>query len=291
MEADRHDRVAALARAYARERLALIFTQGISKQFGRGWPDAKRVPSDADYVAALLQGRCVSRNVGCSLRASGLIGVEIDTQEGLDGFEALKPPVTWRVRSGGGGPGRHFYFRRCEGMQYHAFRIEAVGTTAEATRGLILPPSIHPTTGAEYAFEVGPLGVSERATAGIAAMPPEIYSALVKQAKATDVAVEEAVNVGIRIPEGARRRVLHRFICALMRWGLDEIELLYAANRWNERRNDPPLSEAEVAHQVAGIVRRPKYQPSRGASLAAALENAAEADALRARLGMGPCDG
>jgi hypothetical protein len=40
---DRLDLLDSYARAYARERFALIFTQGLDKRFGKGWPDAKPV--------------------------------------------------------------------------------------------------------------------------------------------------------------------------------------------------------------------------------------------------------
>jgi hypothetical protein len=41
-----------LARAYAREGFALIFTQALDKRFGRGWPEARPVMSE-DFAAAL----------------------------------------------------------------------------------------------------------------------------------------------------------------------------------------------------------------------------------------------
>jgi bifunctional DNA primase/polymerase-like protein len=153
MSADRPTLLDSYARAYARERFALIFTQGLDKRFGKGWPDANPVTSE-DFAAALVVGRCLSekspRNVGVSLAASNLIGIEVDTAEGLALVNSRNLPPTWTVRSGGGGPGRHFYFRPpADDVVLFSFRIEAQGVTAERTRGLVLPPSIHPDTGAE----------------------------------------------------------------------------------------------------------------------------------------------
>jgi hypothetical protein len=227
---ERTTRLDEYARAYAREHFALIFTAGLDKRFGKGWPDAQRISSE-DFAAALVTGRCLSekspRNVGVSLAASGVVGLEIDTPEGLALVRSLDLPPTWEVKSGGGGSGRHFYFRPpADDVALFGFRIEAQGVTAERTRGLVLPPSIHPDTGAEYAFVRGP-------DVEIARMPRPEYDRLVQLGGLSAARLAVDVRSGQPIPEGYRESVLFRYCCALLRWGLSEDELKEAAQRFN----------------------------------------------------------
>jgi hypothetical protein len=261
---DRTARLDTYARAYARERFALIFTQGLDKRFGRGWPDAKPVTSE-DFAAALVVGRCLSetspRNVGVALAASFLVGVEVDTAEGLELIDSLNLPPTWTVRSGGGGPGRHFYFRPpADDVALFAFRIEAHGVTPERTRGLVLPPSIHPDTGAEYAFVRGP-------DAEIARMPRPAYDRLVQLGGLSAARLAVDVRSGQPIPEGYRESVLFRYCCALLRWGLTEDELKDAAQRFNRSRMQPPLQAMEVAQTARNVYRNRRYRDSHDAAI------------------------
>jgi hypothetical protein len=278
--ADRADRLDSLARAYAREGFALIFTQSLDKRFGKGWPEARRVTSE-DFAAALVVGRCHEsktknpRNVGVSLEASGVVGVEIDTAEGRDVVAKLGLPSTWTVQSGRGGPGRHLYFRPpAHDVPYFSFRLEAQGVTADTTRGFVLPPSIHPETKKEYTFDPGhgPGDVE------IATMPRPAYDRLVQLAKADDLERDTLVRSGQKIPEGYRETVLFRYCCALLRWGYTEDELIDAAQRWNRTRNSPPLHVMEARLTARSVYRNRRYRHSHGESV---REQIADTDLTR----------
>jgi hypothetical protein len=209
-----------------------------------------------------------------SLAASNLIGIEVDTAEGLALVNSRNLPPTWTVRSGGGGPGRHFYFRPpADDVVLFSFRIEAQGVTAERTRGLVLPPSIHPDTGAEYAFEHGP-------DVTIPTMPRDTYDYLVHEGGAAAAKLAVDVRSGQPIPEGYRQEVLFRYCCALLRWGLSEDEIKDAAQRYNRSRMRPMLQAMEVAQTARNVYRNQRYRASHDASV---REVVADADFSSAR--------
>ena len=77
------------------------------------WKKKRPLP-DGDYGAALLAGRGEGRNLAVCLRASGLLGIDVDGEAGRELVRELVPaglPPTVAVRSGRADGGTHLWYR------------------------------------------------------------------------------------------------------------------------------------------------------------------------------------
>jgi len=183
---DRHAQLEQYGRTYARERLAVTWTDGLvgdaaKRVTTRGWPQTTPLPS-ADggaFGAALFAGRGLLRNPAVVVRASRLIVVESDSIEGLTQIEALALPPTWTVRSSA--PHRqHRYLRWPDRVtpEFVSFRFEPAGIVADREHYYLPPPALHPS-GSVYSF-LPALGPNELS---IATLPEDCYLELVELAR------------------------------------------------------------------------------------------------------------
>lgn len=90
----------------------------------------------------------------------GMLVIDIDPRHGgLVAWQQLLTqhddlPATWRVRSGGGEGGCHLYFATPAGFHVPYVTTLAPGVEVLGLRHLVvLPPSLHPDTGAAYTWE------------------------------------------------------------------------------------------------------------------------------------------
>lgn len=220
----------------------------------------KSATTDPVIVDAWWRG-CRDANIGLAPAPSGLIVFDIDGQaaEAIAGELGLCAEPTLTVATGrrylpSGHPkhyaeARHLYFTTDglpAGVLAHLGNpmLRGVLEVKAAAGYVILPPSIHPDSGARYAWEVkvAPIPV-----------PPRAASAL---AVAKEVARRGAVEGG-PIPEGARRPTLFRFAGALRRQGCSDAGILAALRAENASRCQPPLAEADVIATAEGVRRYP----------------------------------
>lgn len=199
-------------------------------------------------------GQGVSKNPALVLRASGLVGLECDTEEGLARIAALGLPDTVTVRSSEPYK-RHYWFRppsELEQVPLVCFRFEKAGLRADKERYLLPPPALHPS-GATYQFLDGHAPDEIE----IATMPLEVYEQLVAEHAAQQGVEREKLehDPEAKILEGHRRDMVFRFACQQRRWSADRDEILEAALRWNLNHCEPPLSEEQVAGQVDGAMK------------------------------------
>ena len=111
-------------RSYGAQHLAVTFSDGLdgddAKRVTRkGWPNTPRL-ADAEYGAALLAGRGKNRNPAVVLGASGLIGIDIDGEAGVELLRKVNPRLVdeqlTRTVTVTTGKGWHLWYRRPEGM-------------------------------------------------------------------------------------------------------------------------------------------------------------------------------
>ena len=117
-----------------------------------GWKDAT---TDPDTIARWW-ARYPDANVGIACGASGLLVLDIDPRNGGDDslrdLEEQRGPLPNTVRCLTGGGGVHYYFRRPvdapvgDATPWPGIEIKAEGY-------VVAPPSIHPDTGREYAWD------------------------------------------------------------------------------------------------------------------------------------------
>jgi len=256
---------------YGRLHLALAFTVGLSGKDAKrvtttGWDKTKPLP-DGPYGAGLLKNRGVKRNPAVVLRASGLIGVECDTPEGLELIRRLNLPATVTVQSRAEAHRLHFWFRPpadLDVIPYVAFRFEEKAVTADEGRYLLVPPALHPT-GAVYRFLRAP---DEHE---IAALSTTQYAELVRCAKGDAAERRErlASDPAAKIPEGQRRNELLSIAGTMRRRGLSAVEILATLQAVNRERCTPPLDEAELRALADDVASRYQPEPAAAARSAA----------------------
>jgi len=107
-------------------------------------PDGPFFKADSPELAEWIE---TGGNVGLNL--GDLVALDIDSYE----FEQLaneQLPRTFSVRSGGGPPGEHRYFR-CEWSGRRVFNKDGeLGSVRSGNWYLVVPPSVHPETGDQY---------------------------------------------------------------------------------------------------------------------------------------------
>ena len=230
-------------------------TQGDPKKGRRGWPNTPRFP-DGPFAAAAFAHYGSHRNPAVVLRGSGLIGIDCDTEQRLEEVRELGLPHTVTVRSSE--PWKlHYWFRPPGGhvAEFCSFRFEDAGVTADRDRLLLVPPAIHPS-GTLYSFVRSP------ADTPIAVMPQVTYDELVRRAARDDQRLSSRLREDptAKIPAGQRRDRIFRYACMQRRWTASEDLILTVCLAFNEAMCEPPLPRDQVAHQVAGAMRKPGGQ-------------------------------
>jgi len=243
-------------RFYGAEHLAVTFTAGIEGEnakrvITKGW-DKTAPLADADFGASYVAGRGATKNPAVVLRPSNLIVLECDSEQDLVRIQELGLPSTITVRSSEAYK-QHFWFRPPRGLEalpFVAFRFESGKLTADSGRYFLCPPAIHPS-GAVYSFLNGP------ETHQIAELPEETYKELSEHARASDDDLREALEIDpeMKIKAGKRREMIFRYACMQRRWGLSELEILEACQRFNLARCHPPVDYHLVQVQVDGAMK------------------------------------
>lgn len=240
-------------RCYGELHLAIAFTisQAAPLEFKqcKFWKDTKQLPS-GDYGSAYVTGRGRTKNPAVVLAASGLVGIDIDGQEGRDLARRLAPgqwPPTVAVRSGRPDVGLHMWYRAPKGTLNHKVQL-AHSLMLSRDGYFICPPALHTLAGKPYTFLPG------RA-------PWEIEIALLPdwlQEKLTDERSEREQQLrhddSSPITEGERHFHLLRVAGAMRHAGAGEPAILAALLSENARRCMPPKDDAVVralAHDIA----------------------------------------
>jgi hypothetical protein len=232
-ELERHGRV------YGELRLAIAFTEGLAGDgakavTSKGWDRTQPLPT-ADFGAALLRNRGLTRNPAIVLAPSGLVGFDVDGPKGVELLKQLVPerlPVTVTVESGRDGGGWHFWFKRPAGATTAFVQLGEKGVQVKTGQYLIAPPALHPA-GRVYRFADGraPWDVP------LALLPARILQRLERAANGNR---ERPPASDEPTTEGGRHDRLMRLGCAMRRRGacLQAVEAALLAE--NEHMCIPP---------------------------------------------------
>lgn len=213
-------------------------------------------------------------NIAVACGPSGLVVVDIDVAKGAKGKESFDRwvgdhgpfPRTPEQITGGGG--RQIFMSVPEGVKVPTrapWRKDYPGIDVRADGGYCaMPPSIHPDTGAEYAWSRGALP----SDIDVAPLNDSAFSfvdsAIDGNRQQVDRSVDESGHAGrqefpdvINDGEG-RERTLVAFAGQLRRSGLDDDEILAALEAFNDKRIVPPKSDHDLRRIARSVAR---YQP------------------------------
>ena len=118
---------------------------------------------------------------------------------------------------------------------------------------MIVPPSVHPDTGREYAWSVDG-HIDEVAVAEVPGWLREQFRR--NEHGAAAVAGEWRALVAGTVPEGQRNNAVARLAGHLLRRWVDPHVTLELLLVWNAARCAPPLPAEEVVRTVNSIARR-----------------------------------
>jgi hypothetical protein len=194
-------------------------------------------------------------NVGVALGpVSAMVGIDVDDEEGDDLLSELANgdlPNTWEYTTG---KGRRLLYGLPEGVTVTNQAFKRPGTEIEILRimsrggQVVLPPSVHPNESI-YRWRFGK-------------SPDEIPLAPAPEWMRSPVARENEHIVrpaeGELITEGGRNNYLTSLAGTMRKHGSDEETILAALLSTNERRLDPPLSDAEIKSIARSMCR---YEP------------------------------
>ncbi len=193
--------------------------------------------------------RNADRNVGIVTGAvSGLLVLDVDGDAGATSIDAKPIPATPTVQTG---KGRHYYFAHPGGTIPNAVRIMP-GVDVRADGGYVVaPPSIH-ESGRQYAW-IACFSPSDLHLAPV----PAWLAAKVTPAAAPTSAPRMGAREWERLmsagaAEGGRNDATAR-VAGLFLRHLDPYVALEAVAAWNDARNKPPLSRAEVEKTVRSV--------------------------------------
>lgn len=257
---DRREALRAYGRFYGARRWAICWTA--TNRPDRG--DPKKVtteawehtrPLESADVGETVFGRGITCNPAVNLRTSGLIGVEVDSDEDLLRVESLGLPATLTERSSG--PTKlHFYFAIPDGLEpvpKVSFRFEAGNLTAAKNNYYVCAPALH-ESGVVYSHLPEP-GPNENVV--IASFPVDTYWRLLEEAKKDDAALKSkiALDPAAKVTKGNRRQAIFRYACMLRRWETDPAAIQAECQRWNLAHCEPPVPRVFVEYQVLGAMR------------------------------------
>jgi bifunctional DNA primase/polymerase-like protein len=245
-------------RAYGDLKLAVGWTLGMvgdNAKVSRHWQSRPDRLRDAQHGAGLFH-RGITHNPVISLKASGLLGIDIDGPAGRKLLYEVIPeglPATVIVRSGREDVGWHAWFRPPEGGTHHKIEFGADGLELVSDGYLVCPPAIHGATQRPYSFAAGraPWEIE------IATFPDAVYQRLTSLKRQSNEA--ERSDDHSPIPFGGRHKHLLRLGCAMRRAGAGEATILAALYAENERRCVPPQESHLVEALATDIVAR--YPP------------------------------
>lgn len=187
---------------------------------------------------------------------SGFFALDID-RHGADGEEALvaleaqygKLPDTVEQLTGGGG--RHLLFKMPKGVKLTnrtGKNAIVAGVEIKADGGYIVAaPSIHPTTGKQYEWELS----HHPDDVPIADAPDW----LIKLATTKPGPLGNTSNQAARVAEGGRNDHMARLAGSMRRQGMSESAMLAALRIENENRCDPPLDDTELITIAKSMMR------------------------------------
>jgi hypothetical protein len=251
-ELERHGRV------YGDLRFAVAWTDGVhgnAAKVARYWQTRPDRLSGPEHGAGLFR-RGLTRNPVVALRASNLIGIDIDGEGGRQLVRRLLPnglPRTVTVISGRADGGAHLWYRPPSPDWSHKIEFSADGLELGRDGYLVIPPAIHGQTGKPYRFAAGRAPWEHE----IATLPIEILTVFAAHARRRDTA--ERADDGSPVPAGKRHKHLRRLAGAMRRVGAGEPTIAAALLTENARRCSPPHTEREVRALARDIVDR--YPP------------------------------
>jgi hypothetical protein len=257
MTDDRVDLLERYGREYGQLRLAIGWTEGIdgpAAKISKRWQSRPDRLADAEHGAGIFR-RGLTRNPVVSLKASGLIGVDVDGEAGHGLCRKLVRggfPVTVSVRSGRPDGGVHLWFRPAEGISPAKIEFSADGLKISSDGYLVIPPAIH-ETGTVYEFVQGraPWDIP------IATLPAATCRRLTDgQRKLDDAARSDDQSP---VAPGNRHRHLLRVGCAMRRAGARHESIEAALLLENELRCEPPKGTQTVRELARDITLR--YPP------------------------------
>lgn len=180
---------------------------------------------------------------------NGLVVLDVDTDHdaGKFGDETLSDlerqygplPETWTCLTGGGGI--HYYFQ-CDDPALTVAAGFAPGLDYRGAGGyVIVPPSIHPTTGRAYEWEAS----STPTSVPLAPLPDWLHRLMLqgKRGKPKQAKGKEAPG---KVTEGRRNEEMFHLAASLRAKGLTVAEITAALTEANKTRCDPPLSKREI---------------------------------------------
>jgi len=257
---DRRDELEQHGRSYGTLRYAIAFTVGLEgddAKTSKNWQSHPHRLANADHGAAILGGRGLARNPVVALRASNLIGIDIDGEAGRLLCQRLVPgglPQTVTAQTGRADGGLHLHYRPLPGGVYNDAKIEFGETLKMSSDGyLVLPPARHGETGRRYSYLEGH-APWERP---IAILPETILRALTGHKHRDDETAR--ADEASPIAEGGRHRHLLRVGCAMRRAGAREESIKAALLAENEIRCSPPKDTRIVRALAQDIATR--YPP------------------------------
>ena len=212
--------------------------------------------ADPGHGAALFLGRGGKHNPVLSLRASGLLGVDVDGEAGRTLVRELVPgllPPTVVVISGRADGGHHLWYRPPYDGADAKIEFSGDGLKLSSDGYLVIPPAVHGETGKAYEFASGHAPWEHE----IAVIPESIIRSLEANHRRHDDA-ERADDSGPIAP-GDRHRHLHRLGCAMRRVGAGEKTIAAALLAENVARCAPPKDEHLVLALAKDITAR--YRP------------------------------
>jgi hypothetical protein len=190
---------------------------------------------------------------GCG---SGIFVLDVDPRHGGDAaFEKLiedygSLPDTAMQLTGGGGT--QYFFKYPQGEIRNSAGRLGPGLDIRGEGGyVVLPPSIHPDTGAAYEWEAS----SDPLEGCPVAEPPRWLIRLLTNGMGTKQAENKPPEA---IPEGRRNSHLVSLAGSMRRRGMSQPAIEAALLAENACRCDPPLSEEEVGGIAASVSR---YEP------------------------------
>ena len=200
--------------------------------------------TDPAQIAAWWSGK--DYNVGIAA-GGGLVVLDVDADhsKGKFGDEALEElerqhgplPDTWQCLTGGGGV--HYYFR-CEDPALTVGVEFAPGLDFRGAGGYVIaPPSIHPDTGREYAWEAS----HTPSNTELAPLPDWLHRMMLG---GRGGGVKPSAEAPEEIAEGQRNTALFKLAASLRAKGLTQEAITAALLVENRERCRPPLPEREV---------------------------------------------
>lgn len=188
-----------------------------------------------------------------------VLDVDVDHSAGKYGDETLAHleqehgalPATWTCLTGGGGV--HYYFR-CDDPRLSVGTQIAPGLDYRGPGGYVIaPPSVHPTTGRTYEWEVNghPFAVP------LAPLPEWLHELMLK-GREREKKTGQDQEAAEPIMEGGRNDAIFREAARLRAAGLTLQELLAAVGEINRQRCQPPLEDAEIETICKSAARYPR---------------------------------